>query len=1049
MIDLTPIAPNIQKRLFEKMDVLGRKNSHSPNVSKSKNVDVGLTHAKMASRTTFIRMVSGLEKPVIIMGGELTHGTTDYDGFGVAGSERIAAGYDEIYGPRVVQKPNDYDPFYNDIDDKLENKFKRPIPGIKSIDVQFKGGVRALREGVVNWTCWSFEDIDRLTPHFLSVGKTVMIEWGWVYDKKTLSQLPTFIDPDNKIKRDAYTDYRNVVLDANGDIDMLVGIVKNFEYTTREDGGFDCTTTLSSIGSNTITSIQPSKKDLSSVVQYDVNSNESEEDIKKKIDSTLESKEGDTDLVERLVTLDFAASLKVFIKNIDTYLGDRITNKYFSDKDWGTITDKSGINDYLQYIPDEFILEYQFDKAGWGKNIAKVHDAWVRWGWFEDNILSKFTTIVSDKANEPPISELRSVERPIKSDGKEVKLYESTRIRNHPKLKTTNLSKYILPGQFSPQKKLKTETMNINGDVDSLQILKSVVNDIENFKVFAAPAGKTVTETIDGFESKEIMKLDRGSWFTKDDNKMVGTGKFKNVKTAKQQTRPAPDNEGYLRNMLINTKLIKKAFGVGDDSISSVESITITEALQNMFELLNEDINVWNFQISSDQHNPNRNKIIDTQVSVPLPPAGTSTDDSSAKYPTTISVYENGIMKNTGVFFFPVWRSDSMVKSQNLNVTIPNAIALSAMYGANFDMVKTGGDPPAEAPSKEAIVVGLQGKDENNKDVTKENISIALNQPIWRNIGTDSESDVDTELLVDGSQDDVYKWFKRNTKLLEENFKSKSAEIEKNIEASEVSAQQTEIDKTFDSSEPPPFLDDLLKIKDKKGKEAFAEIRDYADTDVKVTSAGKNVSTTVGSTFAKLYGSIFEEITVDDVKIFKMKQPFIDAVQYEIMNNTTTTTSVSAKAQPLILPMNLEMEIDGIGGIFPGNSFHSTYLPKRYRETALFQVFDINHKVDSSGWGVTLVGKMRSTLERVIHTETQTKTIEKLGLVERFKKAKQKSDNKQLKLSIERKLEKYSSAKDSSVRDRVKSLSEKKADSSNVFLTAAEKEFAKDYYGIN
>ena len=68
MIDLTPIAPNIQKRLFEKMDVLGRKNSPSPNVSKSKNVDVGLTHAKMASRTTFIRMVSGLENPVILMG---------------------------------------------------------------------------------------------------------------------------------------------------------------------------------------------------------------------------------------------------------------------------------------------------------------------------------------------------------------------------------------------------------------------------------------------------------------------------------------------------------------------------------------------------------------------------------------------------------------------------------------------------------------------------------------------------------------------------------------------------------------------------------------------------------------------------------------------------------------------------------------------------------------------------------------------------------------------------------------------------------------------
>ena len=1033
MIDLTPIAPNIQKRLFEKMDVLGRKNSQSPNESKSKDISLGLTHAKMASRTTFIRMVSGLENPVILMGGELKD------------DKSLSVGVDEIYGSRSG----------------LENKSKRPMPGIKSIDVQFKGGVRALREGVVNWTCWSFEDIDRLTPHFLSVGKTVMIEWGWVYDKKTLSQLPTFIDPDNKIKRDAYTDYRNVVLDANGDIDMLVGIVKNFEYTTREDGGFDCTTTLSSIGSNTITSIQPSKKDLSSVVQYDVNSNESEEDIKKKIDSTLESKEGDTDLVESLVTLDFAASLKIFIKNIDTYLADRITNKYFPDKEWGTITDTTGINDYLQYIPDEFILEYQFDKAGWGKNIAKVHDAWVRWGWFEDNILSKFTTIVSDIANEPPISELRSVERPIKSDGKEIKLYQSTRIKNHPKLKTTNLSKYILPGQFFPQKKLKTETMIINGDGKYLQILKDIVNDIGIFDAFDSKGTKVK-------KTKKVAKISKDFVYNPDGaySDMQGPGNTKSGKTLSERLQAeeqgkieyvdepyfavAPEGAfGFLRNMLINTKLIKKAFGVGDDSISTVETITITEALQNMFELLNEDINVWNFQLSSDQHNPNRNKIVDTQVTVPLPPAGTSTEDSSAKYPTTISVYENGEMINTGVFFFPVWRSDSMVKSQNLNVTIPNAIALSAMYGANFDMVKTGGDPPAEASSEEATAVGLQGKDENNKDVTKDNISIALNQPVWRKVGTDSESDVDTELLSNGSQDDVYSWFKRNTKLLTENFKSKSAEIEKNIAASEVSTQQTEIDKTFDASEPPPFLDDLLRMEDKKGKKAFSEIRDYADTDVKVTSAGRTVSNTVGSTFAKLYGSIFEQLLVDDIKIIKMKQPFIDAVQYEIMNNTTTTTSVSAKAQPLILPMNLEMEIDGIGGIFPGNSFHSTYLPKRYRETALFQVFDINHKVDSAGWGVTLVGKMRSTLERVIHTETQTKTIEKLGILERFKKSKQKYDNEQLKLSIERKLEKYQGVKDKPVKDRLQKLSTLSADSSNISLTAAEKEFAKDYYGIN
>ena len=61
------------------------------------------------------------------------------------------------------------------------------------------------------------------------------------------------------------------------------------------------------------------------------------------------------------------------------------------------------------------------------------------------------------------------------------------------------------------------------------------------------------------------------------------------------------------------------------------------------------------------------------------------------------------------------------------------------------------------------------------------------------------------------------------------------------------------------------------------------------------------------------------------------------------------------------------MELDGIGGIIPGNSFHSTYLPTRYQEESVFQVFDVNHRLDSSGWTTTLRGIMRSTLARVFN----------------------------------------------------------------------------------
>ena len=87
MINLTPIAKNIQKRLFEKMKVLGRETSTKPNQSvKGGN---RLTHAKMATRSTFLRMTSGATYAVIFMGGELKP------------DDSMAEGYKDIYGSRA------------------------------------------------------------------------------------------------------------------------------------------------------------------------------------------------------------------------------------------------------------------------------------------------------------------------------------------------------------------------------------------------------------------------------------------------------------------------------------------------------------------------------------------------------------------------------------------------------------------------------------------------------------------------------------------------------------------------------------------------------------------------------------------------------------------------------------------------------------------------------------------------------------------------------------------------------------------------------------
>jgi hypothetical protein len=92
-----------------------------------------------------------------------------------------------------------------------------------------------------------------------------------------------------------------------------------------------------------------------------------------------------------------------------------------------------------------------------------------------------------------------------------------------------------------------------------------------------------------------------------------------------------------------------------------------------------------------------------------------------------------------------------------------------------------------------------------------------------------------------------------------------------------------------------------------------------------------------------------------------------------------------------LVPIELEIEIDGTGGIFPGNSFHSSYLPKSYMDRICFQVIGASHKIDTSGWTTTIKGQMRvagladtRSPERIAHdTPPDERTPEQKEMIEK------------------------------------------------------------------
>ena len=94
------------------------------------------------------------------------------------------------------------------------------------------------------------EDLERLIPHFASPGKGVLLEWGYESSFKQ-SVADTIAEEDMKNGK-AYTRINEMVLNSGGTYDGIAGVISNFEWSLRDDGGFDVQTTIVSRGVNVL-----------------------------------------------------------------------------------------------------------------------------------------------------------------------------------------------------------------------------------------------------------------------------------------------------------------------------------------------------------------------------------------------------------------------------------------------------------------------------------------------------------------------------------------------------------------------------------------------------------------------------------------------------------------------------------------------------------------------------------------------------------------------------------------------------------------------------
>jgi len=198
------------------------------------------------SRNAWIKMSSSVN----------VNGTSD-----LADNYQLKGGILSPQGLRAgVFNPNNLNATYDTQTPLGESHLRglRPMPGINSIDIRSKSAYGSLREVVVKFQCWDIKQLEDLELLYMRPGYTVLVEWGWtpylqsndagdqigiIYNTQTFDIIKQILS-----KEDIWKELFDKSKNTGGNYDAMFGYVKNYSWSAREDGGYDCSTTIISIG---------------------------------------------------------------------------------------------------------------------------------------------------------------------------------------------------------------------------------------------------------------------------------------------------------------------------------------------------------------------------------------------------------------------------------------------------------------------------------------------------------------------------------------------------------------------------------------------------------------------------------------------------------------------------------------------------------------------------------------------------------------------------------------------------------------------------------
>lgn len=382
-----------------------------------------------------------------------------------------------------------------------------PHPGIVDVSISNKGAFGSVREANIKYTCHNIEQLEMLEMLYMTPGVACLLEWGWsILPNGELNNYLMDVDFMTKMDSCVLKEINNRIKASGGHYDALKGVITNFKWTQRQDGGFDCETTLVSMADTFLSADTKSMSRGKKWKSIEV------------VDNAI--KQGD----EKPVT------------NVE-YVWNQIYERL----------DEIGSNDIYYYengtekIPLGFKLSIASEASGFWDNVENTMvgnretEYFVTWAFIEDFLLSNSLGFESENANaeEDCITNNDIIYKEIIGQDKvnvnDEEIYENA-------IKCPKIFKKIFPRINSYSTKIYNDPALLSGD-PFICVLPG--QSLQNASVSSQTIIPSVANVLTTASSKAYTDLPRFS--INDDFR-----------------------QGYIRNIAVNLKFIKKVYDETD-----------------------------------------------------------------------------------------------------------------------------------------------------------------------------------------------------------------------------------------------------------------------------------------------------------------------------------------------------------------------------------------------------------------------------------------------------------------------------------------------------